>query len=58
MAVHALKYLPEPEDIANAISFLASPKARAITGVLLPVDSGWISAVSYNTYAGGVPWED
>ncbi len=58
MAVHALKYLPEPEDIANAISFLASPKARAITGVLLPVDAGWISAVTYNTYAGGVPWQE
>lgn len=58
MAVHALKYLPDPEDVANAISFLASSKARAITGILLPVDSGWISAVSYNTYAGGVPWQD
>jgi NAD(P)-dependent dehydrogenase (short-subunit alcohol dehydrogenase family) len=58
MAVHALPYLPEPEDIADAIAFLASDQARTITGVLLPVDSGWLSAVSYKTYAGGVPWTE
>ena len=58
MAVHALPYLPEPVDIANAIAFLCSEQARAITGVLLPVDAGWLSAVSYRTYAGGVPWKD
>lgn len=56
MAVHALPHLPVPVDIANAIAFLCSEQARAITGVLLPVDSGWASAVSYKTYAGGVPW--
>ena len=32
--------LPEPEDIAQAILFLAGPGARCITGVTLPVDSG------------------
>lgn len=58
MGVHALPYLPEPTDIADAIAFLASDQARAITGVLLPVDSGWLSAVPYRTYAGGVPWEE
>ena len=57
MGVHALPYLPEPSDIADAIAFLASDQARAITGILLPVDSGWLSAVPYRTYAGGVPWE-
>lgn len=58
MSVHALDRLPEPADIANAIAFLCSDQATAITGVLLPVDSGWLSAVSYKTYAGGVPWQD
>jgi NAD(P)-dependent dehydrogenase (short-subunit alcohol dehydrogenase family) len=35
--------LPEPEDIAHAILFLASPAARCITGVTLPVDSGYLA---------------
>ena len=58
MAVHALPYLPVPEDIADAVAFLCSDAARAISGVLLPVDSGWASGVSYKTYAGGVPWTE
>ena len=35
--------LPETEDIAQAILFLASPAARCITGVTLPVDSGYLA---------------
>ena len=35
--------LPEPEDIAAAIVFLASDAARCITGVTLPVDSGFLA---------------
>ena len=31
-----------PEDIAGAVVFLASPAARYITGVTLPVDGGWL----------------
>jgi NAD(P)-dependent dehydrogenase (short-subunit alcohol dehydrogenase family) len=58
MGVHALPYLPEPKDIAAAIAFLASEQARAITGILLPVDAGWLAAVPYRTYAGGVPWKE
>jgi NAD(P)-dependent dehydrogenase (short-subunit alcohol dehydrogenase family) len=58
MAVHALPYLPEPADIAAAIAFLASDQAKAVTGILLPIDAGWLAAVSYRTYAGGVPWTE
>ena len=58
MSVHALDTLPDPDDIALAIGFLCSADARTITGVLLPVDSGWHAAVSYKTYAGGVPWKE
>lgn len=35
--------LPEVEDIAQAILFLAGPAARCITGVTLPVDSGFLA---------------
>lgn len=58
MGVHALSSLPEPKDIADAIAFLCSDQARSITGILLPVDAGWLAGVSYLTYAGGVPWKD
>ena len=30
----------EPQDIATAVSFLAGPSGRNITGVVLPVDGG------------------
>ena len=31
----------QPEEMAHAVEFLASSKASAITGVVLPVDGGW-----------------
>jgi len=33
----------EPRDVSNAIAFLVSDEARAITGVALPVDGGQLS---------------
>jgi NAD(P)-dependent dehydrogenase (short-subunit alcohol dehydrogenase family) len=38
-----LGVLPEADDIAAAILFLAGPAARCITGVTLPVDSGYLA---------------
>ena len=32
-----------PEDCANAALFLASDRARMITGVMLPIDGGHIA---------------
>jgi 3-oxoacyl-[acyl-carrier protein] reductase len=38
----ALQRLPQPEDIASAVAFLASPLNRSITGQFLSVDGGFI----------------
>ncbi len=43
MAHTPLGRLPETGDIAAAILFLASDAARCITGVTLPVDSGYLA---------------
>jgi len=44
--------LVEPEDIANAALFLASEKARYITGVTLPVDAGFLADGAWSAYGG------
>jgi NAD(P)-dependent dehydrogenase (short-subunit alcohol dehydrogenase family) len=31
----------EPEDVAQAALFLASPASRFVTGAVIPVDAGW-----------------
>ena len=36
----ALKRLAEPQDVADAVAFLISDKARNITGTVLTVDAG------------------
>jgi NAD(P)-dependent dehydrogenase (short-subunit alcohol dehydrogenase family) len=41
--VMPMRRLPEPEDIANAIVFLASDQASLITGHTLPVDGGFLA---------------
>ena len=43
MAHTPLGRFPEPRDIANAILFLASDAARCVTGITLPVDSGYLA---------------
>jgi NAD(P)-dependent dehydrogenase (short-subunit alcohol dehydrogenase family) len=40
----ALRRLPTPDDIADAIVFLASARARSITGQTLDVNGGrWMA---------------
>ncbi|MEV1154785.1 SDR family oxidoreductase [Micromonospora chokoriensis] len=44
-AQYALGRLGEPEDIAQAVLFFASPASSFVTGQLLSVDGGWISTL-------------
>ena len=37
---YPLERIVDPEDVANAVHFLAGPQASAISGVCLPVDCG------------------
>lgn len=48
----ALGRLVEPSEIANAVLFLASDLASAITGVNLVVDAGWIVGTNWAAYGG------
>ena len=42
LAVQALKRINRPEDVADVIAFLASDKARMVTGAVIPVDGGYL----------------
>ena len=57
LRVNALKKMVTPEDIANVVAFLLSDTASAITGHMLPVDAGYMPAMSFSTFAGGQPWD-
>ena len=49
LATQPIKRMGEPDDIANAVSFLASDKASFVTGVCLPVTGGMDIATSRKT---------
>lgn len=42
----------KPSQVGDAVSFLLSERAAAITGVDLPVDCGWMAGTSWSTYGG------
>lgn len=41
-----------PSEIADAVDFLLSDQASAITGINLPVDAGWLVGTGWQTYDG------
>jgi len=53
----ALNRLVSPAEIAEAVAFLLSPNASAISGIDLPVDCGWLAGSTWATY-GGLPATD
>ncbi|MFX0547599.1 SDR family NAD(P)-dependent oxidoreductase [Roseovarius sp. S1116L3] len=54
----ALRRFVEPKDVADAVEFLCSDRAAAITGVTLPVDAGWLVQAPYASYLQGNPFKD
>ncbi|AEC21176.1 Short-chain dehydrogenase/reductase SDR [Pusillimonas sp. T7-7] len=50
----ALGRMVYPQEIADAVEFLTSSRASAITGIDLPVDAGWLAGTPWLTY-GGMP---
>ena len=46
--------LVQPSEIGQAVAFLLSPAASAISGIDLPVDCGWLAGSTWATY-GGLP---
>ncbi len=41
-----------PEEIADAVAFLLSDRASAITGIDLPVDTGWLCGINWLSFEG------
>ena len=45
----------EPPEVGEAVEFLLSDRASAVTGVNLPVDAGWAALRGFMMYGGGRP---
>lgn len=53
-AVFARSALPrwvQPAEVAEVIHFLATPAASAVTGIVMPVDCGWLAYAAYSSAA-------
>jgi NAD(P)-dependent dehydrogenase (short-subunit alcohol dehydrogenase family) len=43
VASHPLGRIAEPEEVADAIMYLATSKSSYVTGIALPVDGGYLA---------------
>jgi NAD(P)-dependent dehydrogenase (short-subunit alcohol dehydrogenase family) len=41
-----------PDEVADGIGFLLSDAARAITGIIMPIDAGWLCGSNWDTWGG------
>jgi len=48
----ALGRMVTPEDVADGIHFLCSDAASCVTGIVLPIDAGYLAAVTYLHHPG------
>jgi NAD(P)-dependent dehydrogenase (short-subunit alcohol dehydrogenase family) len=44
VASHPLSRIAEPQEVADAIVWLATEKSSYVTGIALPVDGGYLAA--------------
>ena len=54
-AQSALGRMVEPAEIADGVYFLCSDAARAVTGISLPIDAGWLARATYVLHPGWPP---
>jgi NAD(P)-dependent dehydrogenase (short-subunit alcohol dehydrogenase family) len=50
----AMNRLVMPDEVADGIGFLLSDAARAITGIVMPIDAGWLCCSHLDAW-GGIP---
>jgi NAD(P)-dependent dehydrogenase (short-subunit alcohol dehydrogenase family) len=48
----ALRRLVDPTEIGFAAAWLLGPESRAVTGINLPVDAGFLAGVTWQAYGG------
>ena len=48
----AMNKLVMPDEVADGIGFLLSDAARAITGIIMPIDAGWLCGSNWDTWGG------
>ena len=56
-AATATGHIVTVADVAAVVAFLLGDEAKAITGINLPIDAGWLAADSWAMFGGLPPLE-